>query len=409
MTETAAPPQRTHLAPQGRQARVRQWLSRAKGSDGHERHTVAFIGKATLAVSVSWLIAHEGMAAESPAFAPFSALLIIQVTVYQSLLQALRYVGAVSAGVALQAVLGFLTGSGPVTFTLVALIALVIGRWRRLGTQGSQVATASFFAFSTYLAATSTTQQLNQLGQIILLVFLGCGVGVAVNMLVLPPLRYRSAEHGVHVLAHSLCDLISDIYPALWEAELKRERTRHWRHRAAHLGDIVAQAHASVRTAWESTFYNPLHLLRRRRGRTTFSGYQTIIDALERVTYQVASMTRSLDQWHTGGGSLQQRDFLRGCGDLLASLASITQLMSRIDEDHLTEQYIELCSLTEQAQHHRNRLAQHTEESSLPVADPTMPYGILLAEATRLMDEFQHTCEVIHQVINRADARPATA
>ncbi|WP_371793705.1 FUSC family protein [Streptomyces sp. NBC_01471] len=160
MAQSAASPPRARAAAQGRSARVGQWLRRAAGSDGHERHTLELIGKSTLAATISWLIAYDVMHAVSPAFAPFSAILIMQVTVYQSVTQALRYVGAVSAGVALQAALGLLAGPDLLTFALVALVALSIGRWRPLGPQGPQVATAALFAFSAYVSASSSGQAL---------------------------------------------------------------------------------------------------------------------------------------------------------------------------------------------------------------------------------------------------------
>lgn len=282
-------------------ARARQWLERARGTAGHERHTLALVLKSALAATLSWWIAYDVMAAQSPAFASFSAVLIMQVTVYQSLWQAVRYVGAVSLGVASQAALGLMGGPDLLTFALVAVAAMTIGRWRPLGSQGSQVATAAFFAFSTYVSATSTTEKLSQLGQIILLVLIGCGIGVVVNVVVMPPMRYRSAEHGIQALARSLSDLTGDMYPALREEELEADRTQQWRQRAARMGPLVSQAQASIRTAEESTYYNPRRVVERWRGRphTGFAGYQSVVDALERVTYQTASMTRSLDQWHT--------------------------------------------------------------------------------------------------------------
>ncbi|WP_432097564.1 FUSC family protein [Streptomyces sp. bgisy100] len=404
MAEATAGRQRTDVAGQGRTARIRQWLRRAAGSEGHERHTLALIGKATLAACLAWVIAYDVMQAQSPAFAPFSAVLIMQVTVYRSLLQALRYVGAVSVGVALQGLFGLLAGPGLVTFVLVALAALAIGRWRPLGSQGSQVATAAFFAFSTYVSASSDADRWNQLGQIILLVLIGCGVGVVVNMVVLPPMRYRSAESGIHALAHSLCDLVSDIHPALRENELDGERTRHWRERAAHLGPIVEQAQSAVRTARESTYYNPRRLLQRHWHHTSFSGYQAVIDALERVSYQMGSMTRSLDQWHDGESGGPHRDFLRDYGDFLESLARILDLFSHVDEDRLTDQARELCEAADQAQERRTRLVEDAEGSDLPLGDPSRPFGILMVEATRLMDEMQHTCDVLQQAVDRACA-----
>ncbi|OON82812.1 aromatic acid exporter family protein [Streptomyces tsukubensis] len=411
MTQSAAAPHRTRAAEQGRAARAAQWFRRAASSDGHERHTLELIGKSTLAAAVAWVISYDVLNATSPAFAPFSAVLIMQVTVYQSVAQALRYVGAVTVGVAVQAALGLLAGPDLLSFVLVALAALAIGRWRPLGSQGSQVATAAFFAFSTFVSATSTSEGLTQLGQIILLVLVGCGVGVLVNLLVLPPLRYRSAEYGVHALARSLCDLISDIYPALREEEgLDKERTTHWRRRAASFGSIVSQAHSSVSTARESFYYNPRRLLRGRHGHhTTFDGYQAVIDALERVSYQVASMTRSLDQEQDERGGREHRRFFHAYGDFLASLAHITDLFGEIDEDHLKDQAQRLCASAGEAREVHEQLVRGAQDSSLRLSDPSCPYGVLLAEAARLMDEFQYTCDVLQQGVDRATGQePST-
>lgn len=377
-------------ASQGRFARAGRWFRRAGGADSYERYTLALVCKSALAATVAWVISFDLMDARSPAFAPFSAVLIMQVTVYQSLVQMLRFVGAVCAGVALQAALGFLFGPTLLTFVLVALIAMTIGQWRRLGAQGSQVSTAAFFAFSTYVSATGGLDRVTQLGQIILLVLVGCGVGVLVNVLVLPPLRYRGAEHGIQALAHSLCDLLGDMYPALREGQLGDDRTSHWRERAAHLGSVAAQAQSSVRTASESTYFNPRRRLRRHSRHNAFPVYQGVIDALERAGHQVVSITRSLDQWRNGEGGDEHRDFLRRYGDFLASIAEIAYLFSAIDEDRLDEQASELRSATEEAQRRRDTLVEVVEDSALPTADPSHPYGILLAEATRMVDEAQH-------------------
>lgn len=208
---------------QGRFALMARWWRRALAYDGDERDTLRIIGKSTLAATLAWLVSYVALDARSPAFAPFSAVLIMQVTVYRSVVQSLRYVGAVVAGVAVQAALGFLAGPDLLTFVLVAVIALAIGRWQVLGAQGPQVATAAFFAFATYTSASADSQRLRALGEIVLLVLIGCAIGIAVNVLVAPPLRYRGAEYGIRGLAHTLKDLLADMYPVL--AEGCRTRT----------------------------------------------------------------------------------------------------------------------------------------------------------------------------------------
>ncbi|MFH8574001.1 aromatic acid exporter family protein [Streptomyces sp. NPDC017993] len=381
----------------GRLARIGQWWSRAWGSDGHERHTALLIGKSALAATIAWVISYNLLNAQSPAFAPFSAVLIMQVTVYQSLVQSLRYVGAVAAGVAVQAALGFLAGPEVVTFALVTLAALVIGRWPALGAQRGQVATAAFFAFSTYTSATGNLEKLAQLGQIVLLVIIGSAVALAVNLAVFPPMRFRSAEYSIRTLAHALGDLLSDIHPALAAGEIEEERTEQWRTRAAQTGELITQARAGMHTAQESLYYNPRRLLRRHRERTSFENYGAVLDALERTLYQAASLTRSLDQWRDSETTYPYRPFLESYATFLEAIADIAQLLSTLDEDHLASQAADLCQLAERAQHCRSQMAAQAEGDGLPLADPTRPYGVLTVEATRLMEEFQHTSDVLRR------------
>ncbi|MEJ8654594.1 aromatic acid exporter family protein [Streptomyces sp. MS1.AVA.3] len=385
----------------GRFGRIGQWWSRALGSDGYERHTVLLVGKSTLAATIAWAISHNLLDAQSPAFAPFSAVLIMQVTIYQSLVQSLRYVGAVVAGVAVQIALGFMVGPEVVTFAVVALVALVIGRWPALGAQGGQVPTAAFFAFATYTSATGYPEKITQLGQIVLLVLIGSVVALAVNLAVFPPMRFRSAEYSVRTLAHALCDLLGDIHPVLSAGELEEEQTEQWRARAAQTGELITQARAGMRTAQESLYYNPRRLFRRHRGRTGFENYGAVLEALERTLYQAASLTRSLDQWRDTETNYNYRAFLERYSTFLASIADSARLLSALDEDHLADQTEELCQLADRAQRYRRKVTEQAESDGLPLADPTRPYGVLVVEATRLMEEFQHTSDVLQRYADK--------
>ncbi|MFD0774034.1 aromatic acid exporter family protein [Streptomonospora algeriensis] len=379
---------------------MQQWLRRAR-SEGYERSTLLLIVKSTLAATLAWLISYNLLKAPAPAFAPFSAMLMIQVTIYQSIAQSLRYVAAVGAGVAVQGLIGFFAGVDVLAFATVTLVALTLGRWPQLGTQGSQVATAAFFAFSVYATATGTLDGAAKLGQILLLVLLGCGIGVLVNLVVLPPMRFRSAEYGVRSLAHSMCDLLSDMHPPLREGELGEERTGQWRYRADRLGTMVTQARSSVRTSQESVYYKPGRLLRRRRS-PSFSGYAGVVNALERVSHQLASVTRSLDQSvSTIREGPQSPEFFRLYADFLASLAEITGVLSEVDEDRLVEQTEHLDSLTQQAGACQSRLAEYAEEAKPIVTARSSPYGTLLVEASRLQEDFEYATDLLQRSVNQ--------
>lgn len=379
---------------QGRRGRLREW-GRRVGRRGPERHTLLLIGKSTLAATLAWFTAEDLLRAQSPAFAPFSAVLIMNVTVYQSIAQSLRYVAAVVTGVAVQAALGFVAGPDLVTFVLVAAIALTIGQWKALGAQRSQVATAAFFAFSTYTSATGNAERATQLGQIVLLVLIGCSLGLLVNVVLIPPLRYRSAEHGIRALAGALETLLADMGPTMRDGEFAEEHAKGWRSRSNHAQALVTQARSGLQTAEESIPFNPRQLLPRHRGRTSFANYRAVLDALERAAYQLASLTRSLERWPEEERDDSYRRFLRCYGAFLGSLEEIARVLTHLDETHLPDQAAQLCELAEDMQQERRTVTEQAESDGLPLGDPARPYGVLVIEATRLTEEFQHTCDVL--------------
>lgn len=73
---------------------------------------------------------------------------MVQATISQSLDQSARYAGAMVFGVVLAGLLTPLLGAAIVTFSILMLVALILGRWRKLGKQGPQVGVAALFAYS---------------------------------------------------------------------------------------------------------------------------------------------------------------------------------------------------------------------------------------------------------------------
>ena len=317
----------------------RRWLGRAIHSDTYERHTLLLIGKSTLAAALAWVVARYLTDAAPPAFAPFSAVLIMQVTVYQSLRQSLRYVGAVALGIAVQAVLGFTVGPNIPTFVIVTLFALGIGRWRALGAQGPQVATGAFFAFATLVAADNNTERLVDLAQIQLLVVVGCCIGTAVNFLDFPPLRFHGAEYALRTLAETECHPLTDIARGLRESDdLAEEDAERWRKRASGLDSMARQAHAALERAWESVYLNPSRLRRENRGTTSFEGYRQMVASLERAAYQLNSLARSIHVWSKDESPSTYREFLDSYGIFLTAISEITRVLGPLDETRLSQQ-----------------------------------------------------------------------
>ncbi|MFJ3581748.1 aromatic acid exporter family protein [Streptomyces sp. NPDC090127] len=371
------------------------WLNRAWKAPGHKRNTALLVGKSALAATLAWWIAYDVLHAASPAFAPFSAVLIMNATIYESVWRALRYTAAVIVGVAVQAAVGFVAGPDLIAFALVAVIAVCVGRWSELGGQPSQVATAAFFAFSTYVTAAGTEQRVSGLGQIVVLVLVGCGLGLLVNLCVAPPLRYRGAEHGLQALAAEVEALLDDMADGLCTGDIAADRARQWRTAGESAQRAVAQARAGLRTAEDSLPFNPRRLLPAHRGHLTFDRYRQSVDALERAVYQLGSLTRSLERWREAENTYSYAPTLRAYANFAASLRGIAHVIAALEADTLTEQAEEMCRLATTAQVALHTVLTVAHDDALPLSDASRPYGVLVVEATRLMEEFQNTCDVL--------------
>lgn len=367
--------------------RTKRWLGRARDFDGHERHAILTVLKSAIAATAAWVLANDIIGAKAPAFAPFSAVLMVQVTVYRSLTQSLRHVVAVAIGVAVQVAAGLLAGPDVLTFLLVSVLTLAIGQWSRLGVQGPQVATAAFFAFSQFVSATDLPDRLSQLGQIVLLVLLGSAIGVAVNLLLVPPLRYRNAQYAIAALAGALSGLIVDMARALRANELDDDTTREWWRRASQMDRAITAAQESVYTAEESAYYNPARLLRRNRTFLPFETYRGLIDALGRSTGDTASIARGLHYNRPDGSAdgaiadLHQTlgAMLQAVGDAVseATSAPVNPDKDAIDA-HLAEA-AEQCERLQDGEGHVD--LSRTEQSR--------GYEAVIVDVSRLLEDIQ--------------------
>ncbi|MBE3001015.1 hypothetical protein IDM40_20285 [Nocardiopsis sp. HNM0947] len=384
-----------------RTSSARAWLVRARRSGSHEFNTVLGVLKGALAASVSWYIAQELIGAQMPAFAPFTAVLMMQVTVYRSAVQSLRYIGAVLLGVGVQAFLAFTAGPDVLTFAVVALITLTIGHLRFLGAQGPQVPTAAFFAFSTFLTATGFTGRLEQLGEIVALVAVGCVVGTLVNLVVFPPMRHRSVEWSISALSHSLCDLLGDLSRELEDGELGERQTSSWRNRANSMQSSVEQARVSVRAARESLVINPARFLRKHRSHASFEGYGQLVEALGRAASHVSSLARALHLWADKDERPAHEGFFARYGELVGALGEFARALSQLDEDSFGKQEESLRRSVSKAQEHLDALTDPPEQGDPPPFDDlTQPYSILLIEGRRLMDEMQYCCDIVEHYVD---------
>ncbi|RNL85848.1 hypothetical protein EFW17_07820 [Halostreptopolyspora alba] len=374
-------------------------LGRLRSYGGPEREAALIIVKSALAATVAWYLAAYLFGAQFPAFAPFSAVLMLQVTVYQSVLQSLRFVLAIVLGVSLQGLLALVFEPDVWTFAVVTLLALVIGRWRRLGSQGSQVVSAAFFAYAAFITGTDTTDRLALLGSLVLLVLLGCGIGIVVNIAIVPPMRYRSAEYAVENLAKAVHGLLDDIAGAVREGPATSGDSDDWRYRAHRLENLAERTRDTVDSAAESVRWNPRRLLLSTE--PPFGGYRTVVDRMARISAQLSSIAETLSRT-SDDPQVPNRAFLERYGAFLGHTADATLLLAELDSDRLSDQVDRLAGYVEGAREEQSALTRATAEYEIDLADQARVYGGLLVDADRLLSELDY----IHSTLSNALEHP---
>src|SRR6185437_8904892 len=181
--------------------------------------------KCALAAMAAWALARYAAGQPDPYFAPLAALLGVSPTVARSLREGLQYVA------------GFVLGG------------VMIGSWRRLGGQSTQVTFTALFVL-----LIGGYQPLHYLTPRLIDVGIGVVVGLAVNVLVFPPLQLRPAEHAVRQWGGDIAAALDDLAGA---AAGRQAPGPSWPRHDRQLSEAAEQARAAARNARESLRWNP--------------------------------------------------------------------------------------------------------------------------------------------------------
>ncbi|MGV0645366.1 FUSC family protein [Mycolicibacterium sp. XJ879] len=386
--------------------RVRRALARRS----FDRDNVLMLGKSVLAATVAWLLASQVFGASHATFAPFSAVLLMQITIADSVQMAMHYTGAVIVGVCLTGAIVLPWGAQPWLFPVILAIALTIGRWRRLGSQGINVTVAAIFAYGAFAMPEPGVSPPSQLPEIVGMVLLGASVALAVNLLVAPPLRYRSAGYAVQSFNDSLSDLLTDMADGLKDGTPDADAARHWRQHADGLARLTPQARHTVDHADQTSRFNPRRLLV--HDHRSFDGYRVTIQAADRITAQVRSVITGLIRIGERDDDEQQPHhdaFLRHYATVLSAVRDAVSAMGGIHSvDDLTNgepvgEAVQTCTAAVQ------KLASQAQGKPLDQPTQWSVYGGLYADAQRLCDEVGWARDGLNEVADAVRRRVRTA
>jgi hypothetical protein len=169
---------------------------------GRERDLIIQSLKAAAAALLAWVIARNWLGDPMAMMAPWVAVVLVQATVYSSLLRASQQFAAICLGALLASGAQELTGDITAALALCLPVLMLLGNWPRFGDQGVYAATTALFTLTAGpVTASAVTHRLGQAA-------LGAVIGVAVNALVLPPVHLRDIRENLASLAHETGDVL---------------------------------------------------------------------------------------------------------------------------------------------------------------------------------------------------------
>jgi len=241
--------------------------------------------KAVVAAVVSWVLADRVLGLPQAFLAPWSALLIVHTTVYRTFSHGAKQVAGAVVGVVIAWLVGNFIGSNAVGLTLVLFTGLVVGQVGWLRDEATTAATTGLFVLTT---GYSTHDWL--LVDRLLDTAVGIVVGLAVNLLLWPPLRDYTAARAIDGVDDGVGDLLCRMAADL-RAGCGDEVVKEWVDRTRELDEDIEHSWAMVRQAREGSWYNPR---RAAAGVRSSEIYESILRDNEQAVAEARSMARTL-------------------------------------------------------------------------------------------------------------------
>ena len=237
--------------------------------------------KTTLAAVLAYLLALWLLGGQPPPLlAPLTALLVAQLTIFETVKSSVERVGSVVAGVLVAVLLSKVFGRTWWSLGITILAALVIGLLLRLGEHTLEVPISAMLVL-----AVAGTAALDRVAETLI----GAATGVVVSFLLRPPMYVQSAGDAIGQLAADMAELLSSMGAELTDG-WSGEQARAWEDRARELDRPLHAARVALARGEESLRLNP----RQRRVREGASSLRAALATLEHSAVQVRGITLDL-------------------------------------------------------------------------------------------------------------------
>ena len=238
--------------------------------------------KTVLAAVVSFAIAQALHTSGSPVLAPLTALLVVQLTMYETFAHGRERIVSVVAGVLLAVLFASFVGLTWWSLGIVVAVSILAGRLLRLGPHLLEVPISAMLVLAVGGAERAALGRVEE-------TLIGAAIGVLVNLLIAPPLYVRPAGAAIAGLAEEMARFTADLADAL-RGTWSREVAQGQLNRARRLGEAVARADRQLARAEESARLNP----RGRQAREAEPRLRNTLTALEHTQVGLRSLTRAV-------------------------------------------------------------------------------------------------------------------
>ncbi|GAA4478687.1 aromatic acid exporter family protein [Enteractinococcus fodinae] len=249
--------------------------------------------KAVIAATAAWAISIGVLDSEVAFLAPWTALLTVHATVHRSLSRGAQTIVATLVGMGMASLIMHFWEVNIWTFALAMFVGLMGARLSWIRHEGVAIATTAIFIF---------TADEPMFGDRVLELFVGVGIGVLVNMLVLPPLRDKQAGRYVDSLNRRMGAVLVDMadeFADKWDIDQADE----WIEETHSMNDELNSAWQMVRLARESRRENPRRLLQRKiRDEDNDIDYEEVLNRIDEAISHLRNMTRTIREatWAVG-------------------------------------------------------------------------------------------------------------
>lgn len=355
--------------------------------------------RATVAATLSYVVATRLSSEPAPLTAPLTALLVVQVTVYSTLKTSVRRVVSVVVGVLIAIGFSAVVGLSWWSLGLVILASLAIGRYARVGEFVQEVAISAMLILG-------VTKLTSQAWDRVLETLIGAAVGLLFNLVFAPPVWVDTAGESIEDLARRGRQLLVDVAEELGRP-IPVARAAERLHEARRLDQAITEVDAALRQAEDSLRFNP----RISEGLLSRLVLRTGLDTLEICVVVIRVLARSLTDLAKRRGPGERlfppeiavglEELLAHTGGAMVSYAVlVTTQVTRSAEEAEQRLATELTAAWACRENVAGALLHEARERP----ETWQLHGAVLAEVDRILDELdlEHRSRRLMEELDRA-------